>query len=204
MINYANSKIYKITCNITGLTYYGSTVNSLSRRMVQHRSNFKCDTGTCKYKLVLASGDYDCCLVESYPCADKTELHRRERFYIESFECVNSYIPGRSQKEYRDVPVHKEKIKEYKKEYNAKNKETISKQMKVYYSDNKERFSEKTKEYRAKNKETISKRNKKYYMENKEKNEAKAAVIITCECGCIVRKDFIYKHRKTQKHINLM
>ena len=85
MVNYANSKIYKITCNVTGLTYYGSTVNPLSKRMGQHRSDFNKNRGYCKSKLVLAGGDYDYSLVEKVECADKNELHRRERFYIESY-----------------------------------------------------------------------------------------------------------------------
>ena len=108
MVNYANSKIYKITCNVTGLTYYGSTVNPISKRMGVHRSNFKYDTGSCKSTLVLVGGDYDYALVEKFPCDDKTELHKRERFYIETNECVNKQVPTRTKFEwYSD---NKEKI----------------------------------------------------------------------------------------------
>ena len=92
------------------------------------------DKGDCNSKLVLAGGNYDYCLVEKVECADKSELHRRERFYIESNECVNKNIPGRTKneyiaahreeiskqkKEYRDVPVHTEKMIEYQKQYYA-------------------------------------------------------------------------------------
>ena len=114
MVNYANSKIYKITCNVTGLTYYGSTVNSLSKRMGQHRSDFKKNRGnSCNSKLVLAAGNYDYCLVEKFPCDDKSELHRRERFYIESNECCNRQVPGRTPKEYH--VDNREKILKQKK-----------------------------------------------------------------------------------------
>jgi hypothetical protein len=35
---YRNGKIYKIVCNITGLTYYGSTCEpTLARRLAKHR-----------------------------------------------------------------------------------------------------------------------------------------------------------------------
>ena len=132
--------------------------------MGQHRSDFKKNRGTCKSKLVIASGDYDYCLVEKWPCADKNELHRRERRYIETNDCVNKIVPGRTQKEYkadnkekiseyqkqyRDVSVHKERMSEYR----AENKETILKQQKEYRDVpvHKERMSE----YRAKNKEKI-------------------------------------------------
>ena len=33
MPDYKDSKNYKITCNITGLTYYGSTTQRISKRM---------------------------------------------------------------------------------------------------------------------------------------------------------------------------
>ena len=75
MPDYKDSKIYKITCNITGLTYYGSTTQPISKRMGQHRSDFK-KNGLCKSKLMLAGGNYDYCLVEKCPCDDKSELHK--------------------------------------------------------------------------------------------------------------------------------
>ena len=79
MPDYKEGKIYKITCNITGFTYYGSTTNKISKRMTSQRSNFKNDKDrSCKSKLVLAGGNYDYCLVEKFPCGDKTELHQRK------------------------------------------------------------------------------------------------------------------------------
>jgi hypothetical protein len=57
-----------------------------------------------------------------------------------------------------------------------------------------------SKEYRKNNKEKIQEYNKKYKTTNKEKIYEK----IKCECGYIIRKDYIVKHRKTQKHICLM
>ncbi len=42
MPDYANSKIYSIECNKTGLVYIGSTTApTLARRLAEHRSNFK-------------------------------------------------------------------------------------------------------------------------------------------------------------------
>ena len=115
MPDYKDSKIYKITCNITGLTYYGSTTQPISKRVGQHRADLKCDNGDCNSKLVLAGGNYDYCLVEKVECADKSELHRRERHYTELDECVNKNIPGRT-----------------KKEWCSENRETILKQMREY------------------------------------------------------------------------
>ena len=135
MPDYKDSKLYKITCNVSGFTYYGSTTNSLSRRMVQHRSDFK-KGKLCKSKLVLAGGDYDYCLVEKVECSDKNELHKRERFYIESNECVNKQVPGRTPKEWR--AENKEKKAEYMSEYRHEHRENLLKQMKEYNDAHKE------------------------------------------------------------------
>ena len=50
--------------------------------------------------------------------------------------------------------------------------------------------------------------NKEYCKEHREKNKEiisqKQAEIITCECGCQTARRNISRHRKTQKHLNLM
>ena len=43
-MNYQNGKIYKITANVNedeGDIYIGSTTQSLSKRMAEHRNNYK-------------------------------------------------------------------------------------------------------------------------------------------------------------------
>mmetsp|Transcript_38254 Transcript_38254/g.49473 ORF Transcript_38254/g.49473 Transcript_38254/m.49473 type:complete len:180 (+) Transcript_38254:100-639(+) len=67
-----------------------------------------------------------------------------------------------------------EEIKEYNKQYK-----------KNWNIENKEEIKEYHKQYRIDNQETIAER-------------------ITCECGCISRRDSIARHKKTQKHISLM
>ena len=42
MDKYTRGKVYRIICNKTGLTYYGSTTqNNLSQRLAEHRSDYK-------------------------------------------------------------------------------------------------------------------------------------------------------------------
>ncbi len=53
--------------------------------------------------------DYSYCVVEEVEYENKWELHNRERYYIENFECVNKNIPTRTRKEYDQD--NKEKIK---------------------------------------------------------------------------------------------
>ena len=136
---------------------------------------------------MLAAGDYDYCLVEIFPCNDKTGLHQRERFYIESNECVNKVVPGRTQTEHYEA--NKGAILEQQKTYRSENKGAISEQQKIYRSEHKDKRVEHIKEYQYENKDEI---------------EANISVNISCECGCTIRKGDISKHRKSQKHINLM
>ena len=56
--------------------------------------------------------------------------------------------------------------------------------------------SESKKDWRTKNVEKVKEQNKK----DKEKYKEK----ITCDCGCIIRKDGIIDHNKSQKHLNLL
>ena len=37
---YQKGKIYKLVCESTGLIYIGSTINSLSRRLSRHKSQY--------------------------------------------------------------------------------------------------------------------------------------------------------------------
>jgi hypothetical protein len=105
MPNLQQAKIYKIVCNTTGLTYYGSTTQqTLSMRLTKHRNNYK-NFLNGKYNYVtsykiIENNNYDIFLVESVQCDTKDQLHARERFWIESNQCVNKNIPARSRKEW--------------------------------------------------------------------------------------------------------
>jgi len=128
---YDNGKIYKIVDFTNGNIYLGSTVQTLTVRLGQHKCDKRCSS--CD---IIKNGDYDIILIENYPCQSKEELEARERYYIENTTCVNVTIPGRTQKErYKDqreyrlekqkqyTENNKEKIKEYKKKHYQKNKD---------------------------------------------------------------------------------
>ena len=124
MPDYQKGKVYKISCNITGLTYYGSTTQPLSVRMGGHKRMMNCSS-----KQIIMGGNYDYSLVEDCPCENKEQLHRRERFYIENNECVNKKIPCRTSKEHYEQ--NKDKVLAHQKEYHEENKDKISKQNKI-------------------------------------------------------------------------
>lgn len=98
MVNYQNSKIYKLVSNVTTDVYYGSTCCRLSDRLSAHSIaykrylNGKGGRYTC-FKL-FAAGPVQIVLVESWPCNSKNELHARERHWIENNACVNKNLPG--------------------------------------------------------------------------------------------------------------
>ena len=86
MVNYNQSKIYKIVNDDLGLTFYGSTCNLLSSRLYQHKKK----GSQCKSSILF--GDFQnprIYLVENFNCNSKTELHARERWWVERNECIN-------------------------------------------------------------------------------------------------------------------
>jgi hypothetical protein len=194
MVDYTKSKIYKIVCNITGLTYYGSTVNPISKRVSQHRCEFKSSGGKYSSRQVLVGGNYDYILVEEFSCENKDQLHRRERYYIENNECVNKQIPGRTLKEYSEQ--NKDKISVQQKEYYEQNKDKVS----AYREQNKDKISAQNKEYREKNRDKLLAQKKEYYEQNKNKLLAQQSVKVTCECGSVIVVGQLARHKRTKKH----
>ena len=161
MVNYQNGKIYKIVNDELNLTYYGSTVSTLTKRLSQH----KCEK-ECKSKLLFSTETKaEIFLVEKFPCNDKMELHQRERFYIENNECVNKKIPGQTIKEY--YVKNKEKIKLQRKQYREDNKEKKKEQDKKYAEKNKEKIKLQRKQFREQNREKIREYDKQRYLKKK-------------------------------------
>ena len=132
--------IYKIECNETGEVYYGSTTQSLNRRMILHKSKCKCwkETNGRDYVTsfqIIERGNYSYSLIETVECEDRRQLEARERFYIENNECVNKIVVGRT---------HQESLKAYR--------DTHKEEIKAYYEANKDHFKEYQRQRRVKQK----------------------------------------------------
>jgi GIY-YIG catalytic domain len=188
MVNYDNSKIYKIVCNKTGLCYIGSTTQSLSSRLshhcAMHKRNLE-NKGVSSSK-VLENNDYSIILIENYPCKNKEELYRKEREYIEKIDCVNKIKrPYRSDEE----------AKEYGNKYRIENKDRLTELNKEYRKENKEEIYLKRKQFREDNKERLSEISKEYYRTQIEPNK------FICECGTTIIKNRLDDHLKTAKHL---
>jgi len=101
MPNYQDAKIYKLVCNDTGLTYFGSTTQPLQHRLAQHKSATPSNGMNCSSRQIFKNDNYRIELVEDYPCDNKVELLIRETEYIKNNECVNRRCPYRTNEEVR-------------------------------------------------------------------------------------------------------
>jgi len=132
-LDYQKTKIYKLVSDLGDKIYIGSTTkNRLAERMAHHRNDYKLWKRTkvnkiMSYDMFDEYGVENCkiVLIESYPCNTKDEKNAREAFYIQSMECVNKKIPGRTSRQYYDDNL--EKLKAYGREHS-----------KQYFKDNKE------------------------------------------------------------------
>jgi hypothetical protein len=87
--NYQNGKIYTIRSRSRpDLIYVGSTIQSLSARMVEHRA----PSNACSSKQIIALSDAYIELLETYPCLNVEELRRRENYHMRSMECINTQL----------------------------------------------------------------------------------------------------------------
>ena len=185
--NYQNGKIYCIRNTQNDEVYVGSTCQSLSQRMTQHRADYKTIKGQRMkiYKHMFEYGieNYYIELLEEYPCENIEQLRKREGQFIRELDAsLNTLVAGRNQKEYykdnkemraqRDKEYYDkntDKIKEKKKIYNQENREKINQNKKIYYTNNSDEIKAKAKQYRIDNKELMAKRDKEKYDRHREK-----------------------------------
>ena len=124
MVNYQLGKVYKITSYSGDKVYIGSTaLPRLCTRFQTHVQDYKKwqrdnSRGKIRSFELFDEYGYDNCqitLLENVPSNNKDELRIRERFYIESIECINKNIPGRTKQEYEKLyrEDNKEVITEY-------------------------------------------------------------------------------------------
>ena len=110
-------------------------------------------------------------------------------------------------KEYREV--NREKLRQYYED----NRESILDKSRQYYEDNKESILDKKKQYREDNRESIRDKSRQYYEDNKgsildkkkqyyQTNKENFKQTITCECGSVVAKGNLTKHKKSKKHLS--
>jgi hypothetical protein len=98
-------RVYSIRSHLQPeLIYFGSTKESLARRLAQHRAAYKSFlAGKARYITsfrVIELGDFYIELAELVNFEEKSQLHAVERKYIRETLCVNKCIPNRTKAEY--------------------------------------------------------------------------------------------------------
>lgn len=107
--NYTNGKVYRIVSFSTGKQYIGSTCDDLSKRMSKHGRDYRAwQEGKRSYITsfeILGHGDAEIYLIENVNCRSKDELHKREGEIIQVTDCVNKIKSGNGGKCSHDRPV---------------------------------------------------------------------------------------------------
>jgi hypothetical protein len=213
MPDYQKGKIYKLVSDHTDQIYIGSTVQKLSQRLAKHACDFRKGKYKCTSKKLFELGNVKIILIENYSCNSKEELLKHERNYIETMDCVNKNMPGRTKSEY--YHDNKEEILKQKKEYKRKNIDKIKERNKEYYLKNIDKIKEydlknidkikeRKKEHYLKNKDKIKEYKKEYCLKNIDKIKERSKVRTICDCGLDVNKSCIARHKKTKKHMDIM
>ena len=114
-------------------------------------------------------------LIENYPCQSIEELHRREGFYIQSIDCINRCIAGRTHKEWTEQNY--ERVRAIKSRYYQNNIEQCKERATQHRLDNLEHSKQVKREYQEKNRETLKQKHKEKYEKTK-MNEAKKLYVM--------------------------
>ena len=176
MVNYQEGLIYKIAHRYSPYVYIGSTTN-FDRRKYQHKK-FSTGNGSSKgYNLPLY----------------KTI---REMGGWDNFEMVLvAKCPCDDKKEL------------HAKEFEYQQLFDVNMNTRDAYSGFDTSDPEYRKKYEEKNKKKIRETEKKYYLKNPEKIKKKLEVQKikkTCECGLIVSRRCLNRHKESQRHLKLM
>ena len=142
-MDYKNGKIYRLVYN--GKQYVGATTQPLHKRKYQHK--LKWQNGERKYTSYIlfeeAQGeDVEVVLIEEYPCENKEQLFKRERYWIENIEggCINKKTPITTSQE------HKEKNRKRNTKYREANRQNIRQRQKKWEQENKTKIKTKRSE----------------------------------------------------------
>ena len=217
MVDYKQGKIYKLCNNVDEKIYVGSTCGTLRLRKSGHKIKSKQEPNRIIYEHLNNVGwnNVEIILIEDFECESKSELHRRERYWIELLKPVlNKAVPTRTFKEYyndnkEEILINvkkytldnKDKVRDCKKKYRLANKDKLKLINHEYRKKNKEQIKVKGAEYYEKDKEQIAMKVAEYRAKNCDKIQLQTQEKIICECGSTICRPCLPRHKKTQKHI---
>ena len=176
-IDYSRTQIYKWVCNDSSVLceYIGHTTN-WNKRKASHKERCNQIDGK-KYHLKL----YE--IMRANKGFDNWKM-----ILIEDYPCKSKREAEQREQYHMDLLV--EKINTIRA-FQTK-------------EQRKEEMKEKRKEYVAENINKIKEQRKEYRQQNKEKTTEYKREKIVCECGVTCSRDFMYKHKRTQKHLTYL
>lgn len=126
MVNFGNSKIYKIVNDVDDEIYIGSTTMTLSKRMSCHRDKCKINGNRKIYSHMNSVGinHFRVILLEKFPCESKDELLRKEDEYIQLHKPTLNSINAKFDR----------------KESLRKRRDQINAGKRIYYQNNKDKI----------------------------------------------------------------
>jgi hypothetical protein len=141
--------------------YYGSTTSTLTKRLSEHKKNYKSKKAKCSLFAFFDDYGVDNAkieLVEAFPCASRNELEAREGFHIRNNEHINRNIAGRSVEEKKEIARARrdariEEARAYSREYKLANPERIKEYNKRYQEEHREERTRRRRELRQIKKE---------------------------------------------------
>lgn len=176
--------VYKITCNDTNECYVGSTTQSLSIRVSNHKTHCKeYKNGTKKDRPasipIIERNNFKAEILEAVNYGDdKKLLLQKEREWMEKLNPINTKRPINTQedknrmiREYRKTEVGKQKKQEQDKKYREGEK-----------------------------REEILEKKREWSRQNREKTKEQRSKVIECECGFTYTLQHQARHFKTQRH----
>ena len=125
-IDYSKAVIYFVKCSETNKIYIGSTTRPLCFRIGHHRSKHN----TTSTKNFINPTIH---LLEKYPCENREQLLKKERFFVESLPCVNRNIPGRTAAEWQSS--NKGMVQDYRKKRYDEIGSTLKQISRNYYNE---------------------------------------------------------------------
>ena len=96
MVNYQNSKIFKLVENDSGLTFIGGTTEKYLCKVVcdirYKLKNYKQKPGKINLMFeIIKNSKFSIVLLDTYPCNSKDELQARVFYHIKKFKEENDH-----------------------------------------------------------------------------------------------------------------
>ena len=190
-MSYQDGLIYTIT---SGDDFYVGSTKDFTDRWRKHKSNMA-NKNSHEYNKKLYQvirenkNDWNMTIHHEYPCETEEELKKEEQKTMDELKPTLNVWRAYTSEEQR---------KERDKQYSLDNKEHKAEYHKQRYQNNKVKIKEQTAQYRLDNKDKINEWHKQHRLNNRDKISQQ----ITCECGAIIRRDSLARHKKSKKHLN--